>query len=89
MSSAGVENDSPNLLFHQRAFHKHESVYSLGKGALSFSRNREILKEALVALSLDAQEHGAHSLRSGNLTSVVRSLQRQHHSGQGRRKIDN
>jgi len=55
-------------------------MYSLGKGALLYSRNRERLNEALVALGLDAKEYGLHGLRSGGLISVV------HHSGNSSRK---
>ena len=71
LSSAAVEDDNPDFLFRPLVFHKHGSTYTLGRGALSYSRSREIFKKALVALGLDAKEYGLHSLRSGGLTSVV------------------
>ena len=71
MSSANIEYDSSTILFHPLVFHKHGSFYSLGKGALSYSRSREIFKEALVALGFDP--NGLHSLRTEGLTSVVQN----------------
>jgi hypothetical protein len=54
-------------------FHKRGSFYSLGKRSLSYSRSREIFKEALTTLGYDAKKYGLHSLRSGGITSVVQN----------------
>ena len=56
MGAASIACDSSGFLFRPLVFHKRGSFYSLGKGALSYSRTRELFKEALVTLGYDAQE---------------------------------
>ena len=73
MGAASIACDSSGFLFRPLVFHKRGSFYSLGKGALSYSRTRELFKEALVTLGYDAKKYGLHSLRSGGLTSVVQN----------------
>ncbi len=73
MGAASIRFDSSAFLFRPLVFHKHGSFHSLGKGALSYTRSREIFKEALTTLGVDAKKYGLHSLKSGGLTSVVQN----------------
>ena len=74
MVTGSIGFHSPDLLFRPLVFHKQGAWYSLGKGSLSYSRSREIFKEALEILGFDSKEYGLHSLRSGGVTSVVLKL---------------
>ena len=73
MNAASIVSDSSTFLFGPLVFHKRGSFYSLGKGPLSYSRCREIFKEAVTTIGYDARTYGLHSLRSGGLTSVVQN----------------
>ncbi len=64
MGAASIRFDSSAFPFRPLVFHKHGSFHSLGKGALSYTRSREIFKEALTTLGVDAKKYGLHSLRS-------------------------
>ena len=46
-------------------------VYALRDGKLSYTRCREIFKDALKEVGYDPKDYGLHSLRSGGVTSVV------------------
>jgi len=54
-----------------RPLAKKELGYSLRNGKLSYTRCREIFKEALKDVGYDPKDYYLHSLRSGGLTSVV------------------
>lgn len=49
------------------------STYSLKKGALSYTRGREIFQQSLTQLGYQAKDYGLHSLRSGGITAVVQN----------------
>ena len=60
-------------LFRSLVFHKSTSTYSLRKGALSYTRGREIFKQSLTQQGYQAKDYGLHSLRSGGITAVVQN----------------
>ena len=45
--------------------------YALRNGKLSYTRCREIFKDALKDVDYDPKDNGPHSLRPGGVTSVV------------------
>ena len=53
------------------ALNKTKSGYIMRSSRLSYSRCREVFKEALGVLGCDPKIYGLHSLRSGGITSVV------------------
>ena len=52
---------------------KTKSGYVMRSSKLSYSRCREVFKEALGVLGCDPKVYGLHSLRSGGITSVVKN----------------
>ena len=52
---------------------KTKSGYVMRSSGLSYSRCREVFKEALGVLGCDPKVYGLHSLRSGGITSVVKN----------------
>ena len=60
-------------LFRPLVFHKSNASYTLRDGKISYTSCREILKNALKQLGFNPDDYGLHSLRSGEITSVVRN----------------
>jgi len=75
-SAAGITlNGSSNeFLFRNVIFRKSQKSYLLGTRRLSYTRARELVKEALQSLGLDSSKYGLHSFRSGGATSLAKSL---------------
>ena len=53
MGSANIGFNNSDFLFRPLVFHKQGPCYSLGKGSLSYSRSREIIKKALETLGFN------------------------------------
>ena len=69
IQAADMDVSSQLPLF--RPLTKKKLGYSLRNGKLSYTRCREIFKEALKDVGYDPKDYGLHSLRSGGVTSVV------------------
>ena len=69
IQAAGIDLSSQLPLF--RPLPKKKLGYTLRNGKLSYTRCREIFKEALRDVGYDLKDYGLHSLRSGLVTSVV------------------
>ena len=69
IQAAGIDLSSQLPLF--RPLTKKKLGYTLRNGKLSYTRCREIFKDALKDLGYDPKDYGLHSLRSGGATSVV------------------
>ncbi len=69
---ADIEDfESSNYLFRPICFHKSIGRYKLRSGKMSYTRTREILKEALDTIGLDSSKFGIHSLRSGGASAAA------------------
>jgi hypothetical protein len=73
MAAARIDYNSNMPIFRPLTFLKRSKTYVLRKGELSYSRCREIFKQALESLGYDAKNYGLHSLRAGGITSVVQN----------------
>ena len=69
IQAADIDLSSPLPLF--KSLTKRKSPYTLRNGKLSYTRCREIFKDALKDVGYDPKDSGLHSLRSGGVTSVV------------------
>lgn len=73
MNLAGIHDKSNLPLFRPLVFHRSNSSYTLRYGKISYTSCREILRDSLKQLGFNHDDHGLHSLRSGEITSVVRN----------------
>ena len=69
IQAADIDLSSQLPLF--RPLTKNKLGYTLRNGKLSYTRCREIFKDALKDVGYDPKDYGLHSLRSGGITSVV------------------
>ena len=69
IQAADIDLSSRLPLF--RPLTKRKLGYALRNGKLSYTRCREIFKDALKDVGYDPKDYGLHSLRSGGVTSVV------------------
>ena len=72
IQAADIDLSSQLPLF--RPLTKRKLGYALRNGKLSYTRCREIFKDALKEVGYDPKDYGLHSLRSGGVTSVVSKL---------------
>ena len=63
--------NSTDFLFKPIVLHKSDNTYKFHSGSLSYTRCREILKDALESIGLDAKKFGLHSLRSGGASAAA------------------
>lgn len=71
-SLANIRTQSDEYIFRSvQAFHRRNAVAALGSKCLSYTRLREIIKEALSSIGLDPHLYSTHSLRSGGATFMV------------------
>ena len=70
---AGIHDQSNLPLFRPLVFHRSNSSYTLRDGKISYTSCREILMDSLKQLGFNPDNYGLHSLRSGEITSVVRN----------------
>ncbi|XP_072028447.1 LOW QUALITY PROTEIN: integrase/recombinase xerD homolog [Amphiura filiformis] len=69
---AGIQLDgSDQYLFRPLVFMKSSGKYFLRAGKMSYSRCRDLLKEALVGIGVDSKRFGLHSLRAGGATAAA------------------
>lgn len=73
MTSAKIDYNSALPIFRPVTYLKKSKTYVLRKGELSYSRCRELLKQALESLGYETKNYGLHSLRSGGISSVVQN----------------
>ena len=71
MKAARIDFTDTLPLFRSLTFLMNSRTYSLRRMELSYSRCREVFKEALKAIGYDVKDYEVHSLRSGGITSVV------------------
>ena len=69
IQAADIDLSSQLTLF--RLLTKRTLGYALRNGKLSYTRCREIFKDALKDVGYDPKDYGPHSLRSGGVTPVV------------------
>ena len=69
IQAAVIDLSSQLPLF--RPLTKRKLECALRNGKLSYTRCREIFKDALKDMGYDPKDYGLHSLRSGGVTSVV------------------
>ena len=69
IQAADIDLSSQLPLF--RPLTKRKLGYALRNGKLSYTRCREIFKDALKDVGDDPKDYGLHSFRSGGVTSVV------------------
>ena len=69
IQAADIDLSSQLPLF--RPLTKRKLGYALRNGKLSYTRCREIIKDALKDVGYDPKDYGLHSLRSSGVTSVV------------------
>ena len=65
--------NSSDFLFRPVRFFRSLQKHRLQAGQLSYSRCRELFKEALEGVGLDSARFGLHSLRAGGATAAARS----------------
>ena len=63
--------DGNDFVFRPLTFCKSQKSYKLRKGHVSYSRCREIFKEALEAIGVNSKQFGLHSLRAGGATAAA------------------
>jgi hypothetical protein len=59
------------FLFRPVQFFANDNKYRLRKGNLSYTRCREIFRQALVDIGVDPKPYGFHSLRAGGATAAA------------------
>ena len=62
---------SDKFLFRPLVFCKSSNQHKLKNGQMTYSRCREIFKEALTKIGVDAKDFGLHSLRAGGATAAA------------------
>lgn len=72
INSAGIDLSSDMFLFRSLSFMKKSNTFKLRKKnmKLSYTRAREIVREALASIGLNISDYGLHSLRSGGATAA-------------------
>ena len=65
-----TNQDSSEFLFRPIALHKSNGQYKLRSGKMTYTRTREIVKDALKSIGLDSSKFGLHSLRAGGASAA-------------------
>ena len=71
IQAADIDLSSQLPLFRPLTKRKLGYTLTMRNGKLSYTRCREIFKDALKEVGHDSKDYGHHSLRSGGVTSVV------------------
>jgi integrase len=72
LKCAGISDlQSNDFLFRPITYLKSSGLFTLRKGKVSYSRCREIFKEALESIGIDSSKFGLHSLRSGGASAAA------------------
>ena len=66
-----TNQDSSEFLFRPIALHKSNGQYKLRSGKMTYTRTREIVKDALKSIGLDSSKFGLHSLRAGGASAAA------------------
>lgn len=74
LNMANIDENSDMYIFRPVNFCKKSQKFTLRKGntCISYTRARELIKEALALLGFDAKKFGTHSFRSGGATSAAK-----------------
>ncbi|XP_072018864.1 integrase/recombinase xerD homolog [Amphiura filiformis] len=67
----GCISGSEIFLFRPVTFFKSKNVHKLRDGKMTYSRCRELFKEALDSVGVDAKKFSLHSLRAGGATAAA------------------
>lgn len=74
LSAASIDHNSSAYIFRTLQPRRKENSYTLGPRRLSYTRCRELVKEALLAIGVNAVSFSTRSLRSGGATFIADNL---------------